>query len=194
MTLREGARTLGDRIAAEVRPDGRLIAVLAVAGAVWAVWVSGQGWATPAFVVGAVAWAALAVIDVREQRLPDAILLPTTVACAVLLAVAAATTGAWGSLARAVTGAAALGGAYLVLSLVNPRSLGLGDVKLAMLIGMLTGWVSWEAVARASVLPFLLGGLVAAWLLIGRRARRQTTFAFGPLMILGAVIATTWGR
>ncbi|MCK0116977.1 A24 family peptidase [Isoptericola sp. S6320L] len=194
MTGHGRAAALVERIVSEVRPSWRPIAALAVVAVAWAVWLTGPGWATPAFVVAAVAGAALGVIDGRDQRLPDVILYPAMCACAAPLVAAAVVTGAWENLARAGLGAAALGIVYLGLSMVNRRGLGRGDVKLAVLLGMLAGWQGWQAVLWTGVLPFLLGGLAAAFLLVTRRATRQSMLPFGPLVLVGAVVAMTWVR
>jgi leader peptidase (prepilin peptidase)/N-methyltransferase len=188
------ATRLVERVVSEVRPSWRSIAVLGVAAVVWAVWLTGPGWSTPAFVVAAMVGAALGVIDVRDHRLPDAIVYPALCVCAVLLVVAAAATGAWGDLARAGLCAVAFWAVYLGLSLVGRWGLGLGDVKLAVLLGMLAGWQGWQAALWSAVLPFLLGGIVAAGLLIGRRATRQSMLPFGPFMLIGAAIAMTFAR
>lgn len=180
----------------KVRPYRRSILVLSVMAVVWVVWISGPGWATPAVVVAAVAGAAVGVIDARTQRVPNAIVYPAFVACAVLLAVAAVATGEWGSLARAGLGSVALGGGYLILHVVGPRGLGLGlgDVKLAAVVGLIAGWHSWQVVWWSGVLPLVLGGLVAAALLVSRRADRHTMLSFGPFMLVGAAVAMSWAH
>jgi len=161
----------------------------------WAVWVSGPGWATPAFVVVAAAGAALAVIDARTQRLPDAITLPAVTLTAPLLGTAAMLSdGGVQRLSLAATGAVLLGGGYLLLHLVNRNGLGLGDVKLAMLLDMPAGWLGWTELWAMLLTPFLLGGLTAAALVLTRRATARTTIAFGPHMLLGAMGVFTTTR
>ena len=83
-----------------------------------------------------------------------------------------------------------------MLSLAGPRDLGLGlgDMKLAVVIGLLAGWLSWPAVFWSGVVPFLLTGLAAVVLLVSRRAGRHAMFAFGPFMLVGAVVVRTWAR
>ncbi len=182
------------RLPGEVAPHRRAIAPLALAAAAWAVWASGPGWATPAFVVVAVAGAALGVIDARTHRLPDAVTFPALWTTAVLLGMAAPATGDPGRLGRAALGAAALGAAYLVLHLINRRGLGLGDVKLAVLLGLPAGWAGWDAVWWAGVLPFLLGGVAALVLLVARRAQLSSAIPFGPWMLIGAAVSLTVAR
>ena len=182
------------RLPGEVLPHRRMIAPLAVVAALWAVWVSGPGWATPAFVVVAVAGAAHAVIDARTHRLPDAVTLPALWTTAALLGGAALVAGDGGRFVRALLGAVVLGGAYLLLHLVNRRGLGRGDVKLAVLLGLPAGWAGWDALWWAGVLPFLLGGLAALVLIVTRRANRSTAIPFGPWMLAGTAVALTLAR
>lgn len=178
----------------EVAPYRRAVVWTAPVAAVWAVWASGPGWAAPATVVAAVAGTALFAVDARTHRLPNAITYPTTVLVAALLVVAAAFGGDWEAALRALLGALALGAAYLVLHLVNRAGLGLGDVKLAVLLGMLSAWYGWPVLWATALLPFLVGGVVSLALLATRKANRRTAIAFGPYMLLGSVLALTAAR
>jgi len=185
---------LARRIPAELAPYRRAIAPLAVAAALWAVWASGPGAATPAFVVVAVAGAAHAVIDARTHRLPDAVTFPALWTTAAFLGLAALVSGDGRALGRALLAAAALGGAYLLLHLVNRRGLGRGDVKLAVLLGLPAGWAGWDAVWWAGVLPFLLGGVAAVVLLVVRRATLRSAIPLGPWMVLGTAVSLSVAR
>jgi len=191
---RDGLAGLLRRIAPEVRPYWRTVTGLGVAAVPWAVWVSGPSPATPAFVVAALSGAALGVIDARTQRLPNVLVYPTLGVVGLLLAGAAVGTGAWADLARAGMGALALSGVYLVLHLIDARNLGLGDVKLMLVVGMLAGWNSWQLVLWAGAMPFVLGGVCALALLATRRAGRQAMLPFGPFVLIGAATAATLAR
>ncbi|GAB2451760.1 prepilin peptidase [Xylanimonas ulmi] len=182
------------RLPGELAGHGRAIVPLAAAATVWAVWASGPGWATPGFVVVAVAGAAHGVIDARTHRLPDAITLPAIVLTLGLLALAALATADGPRLGAAIAGAVVLGAAYGLLHLVNRSGLGLGDVKLAPLLGLPAGWCGWTTVWWAGALPFLLGGVAALTLLVTRRASRNSAIALGPWMLLGAGLALSLHR
>ncbi|GAA4721557.1 leader peptidase (prepilin peptidase) / N-methyltransferase [Promicromonospora umidemergens] len=183
------------RARAEVRPYARAIGIAAVPAAGWAVWASGPGWLTPAYLVLAVVGAALAVIDARTHRLPNALVFPLTWATGVLLALAALGTGAWGSLGRAALGACAFFAVYQVLYLIAPRGgLGYGDVKLALSLGALLTWHSWYILLVGVFAAHIIAGAVAIVLLLGRRAGWRTGIAFGPYMLLGTVIGLTGAR
>ncbi len=135
--------------------------------------------------------AALATIDLDVHRLPDRLTRPLALLCAAAVAVAAAAAGDWPALGRAALAGAAVGAAYLLLRWASPGGggLGYGDVKLAPSLGLLTGWVSWSAVATGTLVAFLTGGLWAAYLMLTGRARGSDRFAFGPFMILGTLLA-----
>lgn len=129
---------------------------------------------------------ALIRIDIREHRLPDALVLPAAIALATLLALAAAATDDTAPLGRAAIGALLLFGGYLALRALHPAGLGGGDVKLAALLGLVLGWHGWAPLAAGAAAGFLLGGLAAVALLAVGRASRDTHIAFGPWMIVGA--------
>lgn len=183
------------RARAEVTPYPRAIVVAAVPAVAWALWASGPGWLTPAYLVLAVAGAALGVIDAHTHRLPNALVFPLTWATAALLALAALGTGDWGSLGRAALGGLAFFAVYQVLYLVAPRGgIGYGDVKLALSLGAVLAWHSWTTLLVGVFAAHLLAGVVAIVLLLGRRAGWKTGIAFGPYMLLGAMIGLTWAR
>jgi len=133
-----------------------------------------------------------AIIDAETHRLPNALVLPAYPVAAVLLTVVAALTGSWSSLLMALVGGVILGGLYLLLALAWPAGMGWGDVKLAGVIGILLGWLGWEALAVGSIAAFLLGGIVGiALLLAGRGPKAQVPF--GPWMLVGAWIGILAG-
>lgn len=145
--------------------------------------------ALPAYLYLAAAGVALAAIDFDVHRLPNVIVLPSYVVGAVLLAAATAADGDWAAAARALAAMAALGMFYLVLALIYPGGMGLGDVKLAGLLGLYLGWLGWGSVLVGAFAGFLAGGLVGGLLLALRRAGRRTAIPFGPYMLAGALLA-----
>ncbi|MFG3436416.1 prepilin peptidase [Nonomuraea sp. NPDC047897] len=138
------------------------------------------------YVFLALAGTTLAIIDWRTSRLPDAITLPAYPLLALSLLPA-------GELPRALLGAAALAAVYGVLWFARPAAMGLGDVKLAGLIGMAAASLGWSAWVVAAVAGQLCGALYALALLATGRARRDTQFPLGPFMLLGALAALCLG-
>ena len=127
----------------------------------------------------------LVVIDVRTHRLPNRVVLPSYLVSLTLFAAASALLGEGGALMRAGAGMAILFASYLAMRLINPSSLGGGDVKLAGLLGIYFGWVGWGAILIGTAAAFLIGGTQALIMLALRRGDRRTRIAFGPAMLLG---------
>ncbi|WP_192497559.1 prepilin peptidase [Pseudoclavibacter sp. CFCC 11306] len=146
---------------------------------------------------------ALAMIDLDTQTLPNRIIYPsaTVIAALYLIAMASGMIGvtsagagsAWNGALTALLGALILGVLYLIIAFVSPRGMGMGDVKYAVLIGLTLGWHGWSYIILGVLLPFLIGGIVAAILLVTGRVRRKTGIPFGPSMALGGVAALEWG-
>lgn len=136
---------------------------------------------------------ALAAIDLDTRRLPDAVLLPSSAAIAVLLVATALLTGDLLPLVRAVIGAAALFAFYAMLRVVRPGGMGAGDVKLSAVIGLVLGWLGWGPLVVGAFAAFVLGGIFGIALLAGRRATRRTAIPFGPWMLLGAWVGIVIG-
>lgn len=141
----------------------------------------------------ALVWAVvLGLIDIEVRRLPDRLVLPGYPVAAVLLALCSVVTGDAPALLRAVTCAGAGVAVFLLAALVSPggAGLGLGDVKLAGVLGALLGWLGWTEAMLGLLSGFVLGGLAAAVLLLLRRVARGASIPFGPAMLLGAYLWT----
>jgi leader peptidase (prepilin peptidase)/N-methyltransferase len=149
----------------------------------------GLAWDLTAFLVLAAVGVLLAVIDLRHRLLPNRVLLPAFAAGAVLLTGAAAATGDWSRLLRAGLGAVVLLAVFLVLALVAPSGLGMGDVKLAGLLGLHLGWLGWTALVLGGAAGFVVQALLALVLLAIRRIGLRSELPFGPAMLLGALFA-----
>jgi leader peptidase (prepilin peptidase)/N-methyltransferase len=152
----------------------------------------GLSWELPAFLFLAAAGVLLAVIDLRHRLLPNRVVLPSLAIGAALLTLAAAADGTWPALLRAVLGGGVLFAVFLVLALISPRGLGMGDVKLAGLVGLYLGWLGWDAVLLGAVAGFVIQALLAVVLLAGRWIRLRGELPFGPAMLLGALVAIGW--
>jgi leader peptidase (prepilin peptidase)/N-methyltransferase len=97
--------------------------------------------------------------------------------------------------ARAALGGLALAGFYLLLMIISPAGMSLGDVKLAASLGTLLAWFGWRVLIAGGAAGFLLGGLGGVVLLASRRADRKQLIPFGPFMIVGTFLAVlAWPR
>lgn len=161
------------------------VAVLAVV-----VWRVGPTPALPAFCCLAVAGVALAFIDVALKRLPDPVTLPSYPAGALLLGLAALFT-AHGDVrfGHALIGMVALFLLYAVQWFLMPTQIGLGDVKLAGVLGLYLGWLGLPAWVAGVCAGFMLAALYSLVLLAGRRATLKSSIPFGPFMLAGVLAA-----
>jgi len=148
----------------------------------------------PAYLYLAAVGLALALIDLDCKRLPDALTLPSYPVAVVLLGVASLAGSDSGSLVRALLGGAAMYAVYFALCFAYPAGMGFGDVKLAGVLGLYTGWIGWGAWAIGLFLGFFLGGVFGLALLAAKRGGRKTAVPFGPFMLLGVLIAVLVGQ
>jgi leader peptidase (prepilin peptidase)/N-methyltransferase len=131
----------------------------------------------------------LAFIDVAVRRLPDPLTVSAFAGTLALLAAAALTGHQPGHLGRAAIGAVALAGFYLVLAVIRPGGLGLGDAKLAASTGAALGWISWQALLSGTFAAFALAGLYGGALLALHRGTRTSHLPLGPFILLGTLAA-----
>jgi leader peptidase (prepilin peptidase)/N-methyltransferase len=156
-------------------------------------WRFGWSLELPAYLYFASVGLALAVIDLDTKRLPNPLTLPSYLVVGVLLLVPAIVDGDWGQYLRAWGAAVALFVFYLLLVVIYPKGMGLGDVKLAGVLGLVLGWLGWPEVGLGWFLGFLLGAVVGVSLMAIKRAGRKSKIPFGPFMLLGALLAILWG-
>jgi len=129
---------------------------------------------------------AVTLTDLERRIIPNRILL---VGAIVGLGLAAATD--LGSLPERVIAVAAAGGLLFLIALAYPRGMGLGDVKLAAVMGLYLG----RSVAPALLIAFAAGSLVGL-AMIARHgaAARKRAVPFGPFLALGGVIGLLAGN
>jgi leader peptidase (prepilin peptidase)/N-methyltransferase len=94
---------------------------------------------------------------------------------------------------RALIGALAYGGVFLLIAVIAPRGLGMGDVKLTALIGLVMGSLGLRYVGVAAGAAILLGGLGGIVALLAGRGRKSA-IPFGPFLTAGALVAVFWGE
>ena len=123
----------------------------------------------------------------RIEQLPARLVYPLGAAVTVALAVDAVSAGRADDLLRAVAAAVAVGGGWLAVCFLSPRSTGLGDARLAAVLAGALGYSSWADVGQALALAAVLGGVTA--LVLGSAGRRAGTVPMGPALILGALLA-----
>ena len=134
----------------------------------------------------------LTVTDLQHKRLPNAILLPGAVVLAALLILGALAEDRPGDLRGSVVAAAVLFALFLLAAVVSPTGMGMGDVKLAGVLGLALGLAGLSATLVAMLIAFALHAVVSVVLLAARRAGRRTALPFGPPLLVGAAVALGW--
>jgi len=138
-------------------------------------------WYVAILLAYAVFLVAIAIYDARWQRIPNRAVYPA-VAVAVVLAFFQPT-GPWWSFVLA----GLFGGLLLfAIAIASRGGLGLGDAKLAVLIGLMSGWPS---IIAALFLGFAGGAVVGVGLLASGRIGRRDPMPFGPALAAGAIAA-----
>lgn len=135
---------------------------------------------------------ALSSIDIRLRIIPNRVVYPSVAVFAASILVADLA-GAGLDVARAALGTLAYGGGLLVVALVSPKGMGMGDVKLAGLIGLVLGSLGLRFVAVGAGVGILLGGVGAIVALFAGASRKQA-LPFGPFLAAGAVVAALFGE
>ena len=126
-----------------------------------------------------------AAIDLKHRIIPDAINLPGAVL--VYATAFAAQPDRWAELlVGGLAGLVFLGGAWVV----SPKGMGLGDVKMVLMIGLALG--KYVGVALFAAFCLSLVPSLGLLLVKGLRARK-IGFPFGPFLAFGAIVALMWG-
>jgi leader peptidase (prepilin peptidase)/N-methyltransferase len=133
----------------------------------------------------------LAVIDMRCLRLPDPLVGALAVIVVAPLTAAAAVSGDPWRLGRALLVAALSSAAYLMIAIGSNGGLGLGDVKLAGVLGFGLGFAGWPAVLAGLALPHLINGPIVLCLMASGRAGRHRALPLGPALLAGTLLAVT---
>lgn len=144
--------------------------------------------------LAALAWLVLVAVplsftDIAVHRLPDPLTAAAFTGTLALLAAAALTGHQPGHLARAAIAAAALAGFYLLLYLIRPGEMGLGDAKTAASIGLVLGWTGWQALLTGTFAGFALAAAYGGVQMARDQATRTSQLPLGPFMLLGALAA-----
>ena len=124
----------------------------------------------------------ITLIDLDHRIIPNKLTLLGTVLAPVILAFTAPD-----AIPEHLIAAAGAGGFFLLTVLAYPRGMGMGDVKLAFVLGLFLG----RAVVPALFIAFLVGTLVGAVIMArkGSAEGRKTAVPFGPFLALGGVVA-----
>lgn len=135
----------------------------------------------------------LSIIDLKTQRLPDVLVLPTFVVSLVLLSASALLIDEPSRILTMFICAVASSFLYGILWFFFPNGFGFGDVKLMLVVGAILGWFSVGQAVLGVMLPFIVLSVVALPLMLVKIVGRKTKAPLGPWIILGAIISIMFG-
>lgn len=148
----------------------------------------------PAFLSLTAVLIAVSAIDIEHFIVPNRALLAGTALGVPLLVIATFGEHDIGDLVGAGLGGLLGGGALLLIALLYPRGMGMGDVKLAAYECLFLGFLSVGHVAVGLFLGFLAGS-VGGILLIGTKVRtRKDHIPFAPFLAAGGFLSVLFGR
>jgi leader peptidase (prepilin peptidase)/N-methyltransferase len=133
----------------------------------------------------------IALIDLRHRIIPNRLTYPALLLFVPLILVAWAVGDAVDPL-RAGLGLLLYGGVLFIVAAIS-GGMGMGDVKLAAVIGLVLGSLGLRFVGVAAAAAIVLGGLGAIVALAMGRGRKSA-IPFGPYLAVGAVVAGLWGE
>ncbi len=162
--------------------------------AVWRLGLSAELPAVLAFIFGG---ALLAAIDWKVQRLPTKIVYLTMGGVGSGLVFASLVEWNWVPLATAIAGGVLFANAFCLVWLFTSKYagmaiLGLGDVRLAAVLGLLLGWYGLPFVLYGAIAGHLLALVIAAATCL-RQRKVQLSYSFGPPLIAGTLLVVLIG-
>lgn len=129
----------------------------------------------------------LLLLDARWHLLPNRLMFPGAIGLLLLVSILAIASGDFFALLRVWVLAL---GAGLVLLLASLFGLGMGDVKLGVILSAWLGLYGWFGPVIMLCLASVLGGMFALVAILSHKANLKSHIAFGPWMIASAYI--TW--
>ena len=182
LLLRGRSRCCGERISARY-PLTELTLGLLYAATVAVLW--GEPTEIALGLVFVTTLLAITLTDLERRVIPNKILVVAAIA-----GVAIAAIGDPSSLPERAIAAAAAGGGLFLVALAYPRGMGLGDVKLAAVMGLFLG----RSIAPAILVALLTGSVVGLFLIARHGAQaRKRTIPFGPFLAIGGVVGLLAG-
>jgi len=137
----------------------------------------------------------LAFIDIAVRRLPDQLTAPLAVLGLVGLGSASYLARDPTPFFRGLIGAALAGGLFLALAWAKPdgEGMGLGDAKLAGVLGLYLGWLGWRELVVGVLVGTVAASAFAVYMVASGRMGRRSVVTYGPFLVAGALVAVVLG-
>ncbi len=190
LMLRGRCRTCSDAISIRYP----LVEALTAGLFIVAVFAIGERWVLPAYWWFIALTVTLTLTDLDHKLIPNRILFPGTLVGALLLGAGSLIDGDLTQFGWGLIGGAGYFVALLIIAIVAKGGFGYGDVKLAFVLGLFTGYERPGFVFVAAFLAFLGGGVISILLLVFRIRGRKDAIPFGPYLVLGAYVVLVAGN
>jgi leader peptidase (prepilin peptidase)/N-methyltransferase len=189
---RRGCPACGVRVSHPLRPALLAVVSAAVLGAFAARF--GADVVLAAYAVFGLSMVAISAVDLERYIIPNHIVYPTLALLIPLFVLASAVDHRWDALGKAAAcGAFAFVG-FFVLHVAVPKGMGFGDVRLAGVIGLATGWLGYGHAFVGFFAGFVLGAVIGIIFIVATGGGRKTKIPFGPFLAAGAVLSIVWGN
>lgn len=131
--------------------------------------------------------ASIFLSDIRFRRIPNSIIGLSIIILYPMLFVFSRLLNEPASFSRAINGSVYAFLFFLSLHAINPAGLGLGDVKLAGILGASMTWDSFDALFYGVMIMFLAAALFSVFLILRNRRNIKASIPFAPFMIIGSL-------
>jgi prepilin signal peptidase PulO-like enzyme (type II secretory pathway) len=177
------------------RSAGRTIAAAILTGGLFAALAVhfGSHLVLAPFAVFVATAVAVSFTDLSFRLVPRWLIYGAVALIVPLLVVTAAVEHQWQHLSGVAIGGAAAFALFFAIWWFIPKGMGYGDVRLAGLIGITTGYLSLLHTYLAFLGGFLLGAVFGVALMVGGSSGRKTRIPFAPSLAVGAVLAIFYG-
>lgn len=161
------------------RPAPAAVVAIALAGLAFASYPAGGRAALAAFLAAVLV--VLAAVDLERRIIPNRIVLPAT-----LVVLAAHIAIEPGRTVELIAAPLVAGLFLLIPNLINPAAMGIGDVKMALLLGVGLGWgvIGALLVGFFATVPFSVAIIVRG----GRAALKTESLPLGPFLAFGGLV------
>lgn len=132
----------------------------------------------------------IGVIDLNTQLILNKLTYPTAV-IALVLALLPLKMGVVPALGNALIGGGIGLGLFLLIFIASRGGMGIGDIKMAGLMGLMVGA---PLVLVSILLAVICGGVVAVILLAAKHKERKQALPFGPFLSLAAIVTLLHGQ
>jgi len=134
------------------------------------------------------------VFDLKHYIIPDKVIFPAILISAIWYTIALIFLDiySWQEVLKAFFSAFGAAAFFLLLVLISKgKWMGIGDIKLAFFMGLLTGWPN---ILVALILAYFIGAIVGIALIFLKKKSLKAEVPFGPFLVAGTFIALFWGE